>query len=164
MENEEFLEENTESVSQNQTGDDIPTTDILYDEENLETGEISVEELPQTPSSEIPPVLEDNYEDEMEIENGEIENDENIVEIENGSENVFGDVSGNDIDFGSYYDTLPNYYVTNVYEVVEEVETPLWIKDFSDYTTTEMLLFLIFILLFVQFVHKLFKGSHWFKW
>ena len=71
-------------------------------------------------------------------------------------------VSDNDIGNGGSY---TNYYVTNVYEVVQEKEVPnIWETNISDFGTTDFLLFMIFILLLVQFLHKLFKGSHWFRW
>ena len=137
-ENIEILQENVLSDSENLEEIEEPLTDVL---ENEIIGNIPEPTLTIVGS------------------NGEI-----YVEMENGYDDAFESVSDNDISYDEIMDTSTVHnYVTNVYEIVEEEEKPLWDSDISELGRTDTLLLLIFLLLLVQFIHNIFKGSHWFK-
>ena len=135
----------------------VPETDILPSEEIVE----DVEET-------APPVSENETGRDAAVlgpeENGETEN-ENTYEMENGNEDFYDSVSGNGIMGDSPGADAPATYVVNYYmtEVPAQDVVPLWENNISNFSTSEMLLFLIFLLLLVQFVHNIFKGSHWLK-
>lgn len=80
-----------------------------------------------------------------------------VEEIQTPSDNLPENEITGDSSSGS------TYYVTNVYEIVEEQASPLWDSSFHDMSAEVLLLCMIFLLLLVQFVHSFFKGSHWFK-
>lgn len=84
--------------------------------------------------------------------------------IEGAEEGLEEDtLSGNDLDIEKI--SAPVSYTANYITMAAEEEPNYfeWQKSFSDFTTSEMLLLCIFLLLLVEFVHKIFKGSHWFK-
>lgn len=153
MENENIennLLENTQSPVENPENNPDITTDVLPSDE-------IVEEMEET--------IEDVYEDET---NNDIpqstvtivgSDGETFVEMNDGSEEFYD--TNTEFDYDEITDTYN--YVTNVYEIVEEEEMPLWESDISQLGRTDTLLFLIFLLLLVQFIHNIFKGSHWFK-
>lgn len=173
-----------EEVVQEVPTDPVETeTDISVSEETVLPDQETLEDVPETAPDVSPdennsdsPILDDvetipeeNLEETLtgsEEENGDIEN-ENIYEMENGYENFYESVSGNGIGDGgstsSDVDTGDGIYVTNYYTMETEEVIPLWENNISNFSTSEMLLFLIFILLLVQFIHNLFKGSHWLK-
>ena len=125
----------------------------------MENGEETTPDIPENQTGVDAAVLD------PEEETGETE-EENIYEMENGNEDFYGSVSNNDImGDGSGSDAPPDYNVTNYYtmEVPAEEVIPLWENSISNFSTSEMLLFLIFLLLLAQFIHKIFKGSHWLK-
>lgn len=158
MENEniqDVLSEISTSPMEDPTNSSVLPEDVLPNEEVMEEVQESVED-----------VLE-----------GEISNDstdktvtivgsgnETYVEMNNGEEDFYS-VSDNNLSYEDIVDSSTNHtYVTNVYEIVEEPSIPLWESDISELNTTDTLLLLIFLLLLVQFIHNIFKGSHWFKW
>jgi len=170
-----------EEVIQDVPTDPVETeTDIPVSEETVLPDQETLEDVPET-APDVPPnenisdssilddaetIPEENLEEtltESEEENGDIEN-ENIYEMENGYEDFYESVSGNDIgDGGSASPVTGDTYVTYNYTMETEEVIPLWENNISNFSTSEMLLFLIFILLLVQFIHNLFKGSHWLK-
>ena len=152
MENE-VIEENTQDILEVSPAAEILQADVL-ENENVFPSVFSVgENGDEFKDSEMDKLID-----------GELDNGENIIETENGMDFDFESVSDNDGVFVPYDNLMSNYYVTNVYEVTKEDEIPLWETNIQDLGTTDFLLFLIFILLLVQFIHNLFKGSHWFKW
>ena len=140
----------------------------------LETPPAEVENLEniQEPSLDIP------ADDEMEIigETETLPNDLEVTEeglegdtqeglIEGAEEGLEEDtLSGNDLDIEKI--TSPVSYTANYITMAAEEEPNYfdWQKPFTEFTTSEMLLLCIFLLLLVEFVHKVFKGSHWFKY
>ena len=85
--------------------------------------------------------------------------------IEGSEEGLVEDtLSGNDLDIEKI--SAPVSYTANYITMAAEEEPNYfeWQKPFSEFTTSEMLLLCIFLLLLVEFVHKIFKGSHWFKY
>lgn len=130
------------------------TSDVLPDE-NISDSPILEEEIPETN-------LDPNLDPETSMEIGETENETTEI-LDNGNETNTGSLSDNDIGDGSTpsdMDKLP--YTINYY--AETTETiPLWENNISNFSTSEMLLFMIFLLLLVQFIHNIFKGSHWLK-
>ena len=178
MENENIEEIIPEGTPDPVEGEEsIPDTspDILPDETDMENGEETIDDVPSDetggdsslliPEEAPEEVPEETPEETLEEETGETEN-EDIYEMENGNEDFYGSVSDNGImGDGTDADAPANYNVTNYYttEVPAEEVIPLWENSISNFSTSEMLLFLIFLLLLVQFVHKIFKGSHWLK-
>ena len=153
MENENIennLLENTQSPVEDPENYPVLPEDVLPSEE-------IVQEMEET--------VEDVHEDEISNDisqstttivgsDGEI-----FVEMNDGSEEFYD--TNTEFDYDEIMDTYN--YVTNVYEIVEEEEMPLWDSDISELGRTDTLLLLIFLLLLVQFIHNIFKGSHWFK-
>lgn len=128
-----------------ETPDNVPESETVSDSPILEETEVETEMVEGTETTE---------------ESGEVTNEE-IVYMQDGSENFYPSLSGNDVMgdvSGSSGDT---YYVT--YEVVQEESPLFWDSNILELSSTDMLLFMIFLLLLVQFIHNLFKGSHWFK-
>lgn len=139
-------------------------------------GETYIPVLPEDilPYEEVMEEVQESVEDVLE---GETSNDstdktvtivgsgnETYVEMNNGAEDFYS-VSDNNLSYEDIVDSSTNHtYVTNVYEIVDEPSIPLWESDISELNTTDTLLLLIFLLLLVQFIHNIFKGSHWFKW
>lgn len=126
--------------------DNVPESEVVTDSAVLEETETETDIIEESGTTK---------------EDGEIA-DEEIVYMQNGNEDFYSSLSGNDV-MGDSSGTSGTTYVTNYYEIVEEQTLPLWESNISDLTSTDMLLFMIFILLLVQFIHNLFKGSHWFK-
>ena len=158
MENENIknnLLENTESSVEDPENTPVLPENVLPDEEIVEEIEASVED-----------VLENEIIDDIPQSTVTIvgSGGETYVETDNGYDDFFDSVSDNEISYEDIMDTSTEHtYVTNVYEIVEEEETPLWDSDISELGRTDTLLLLIFLLLLVQFIHNIFKGSHWFK-
>ena len=173
MENEimeEIIPDVSETPVEGQTDTPVLETDVLPPAETLEDVPSTApdvptsEDIPDSPvlDGEMPETnLDQNLDLENIIENGDMEN-ENITDgSESGTDNSnlsgdadhnVGSVSGNDL----------QPYTVNYY--AETTETiPLWENNISNFSTSETLLFLIFILLLVQFIHNIFKGSHWLK-
>ena len=154
MENENIennLLENTQSTVEDPENNPVLTPDVLPSEE-------IVEEMEET--------IEDVHEDETSNDISQStttivgSDGETFVEMNDGSEEFYD--SDTEFDYDEIMDTYN--YVTNVYEIVEEEEeAPLWDSDISELGRTDTLLLLIFLLLLVQFIHNIFKGSHWFK-
>lgn len=153
MENENIennIMENTQSPVEDPENNPVLTTDVLPSEK-------IVEEMEET--------IEDVYEDEIGNDISQStttivgSDGETFVEMNDGSEEFYD--TNTEFDYDEITDTYN--YVTNVYEIVEEEEIPLWDSDISELGRTDTLLFLIFLLLLVQFIHNIFKGSHWFK-
>ena len=153
-----------------ETETDIPVPETLPDVEIVENVSPSVEDvstdenIPDTPilEEEIPETnLDPETNIEINTENGDFENE--IMENESESSTDTGNLSGNaDYNVGSVSGNDVQPYTVNYY--AETTETiPLWENNISNFSTSEMLLFLIFILLLVQFIHNIFKGSHWLK-
>lgn len=173
MENEiitEIIPDVSETPVEAQTDPPVLETDVLPPAETLEDVPPSAPDVPTSEDFPDSPVLDgempetnldQNLDPENNIENGDMENETTV--LDNGNETGAGSVSGNDIGDGSTpsdMDELP--YTLNYY--AETTETiPLWENNISNFSTSEMLLFLIFILLLVQFIHNIFKGSHWLK-
>lgn len=151
MENENFesnILENTESPMENPTNSPVLPEDVLPNEETMEEIQETTENL-----------SEDEIGDDSTTVTTVGSNGETYVEMTDGSESFYDE----NMEF-SYDEITDTYnYITNVYEVVEEPSVPLWESDISELNTTDTLLFLIFLLLLVQFIHNIFKGSHWFK-
>ena len=146
---QETLEDVPETAPDVSPDEDFSDSPILGEEE-------TTPEIESTTPEEIP-------ETEIDGEGGEFE-DENYVEMENGYDDFYDSVSVNDIgDGGSASPVTGDTYVTYNYTMEQEEIIPLWENNISNFSTSEMLLFLIFILLLVQFIHNLFKGSHWLK-
>ena len=141
-------------------------------------------DLLETPSAEVEnveniqePPVDVPADDEMEIigETETLPNDLEVIEeglegdtqeglIEGAEDGLEEDtLSGNDLDVEKI--TSPVSYTANYITMAAEEEPNYfeWQKSFSEFTTSEMLLLCIFLLLLVEFVHKIFKGSHWFK-
>lgn len=158
MENENIennLLENSQSPLEDPENNSFLTTDVLPSEEIVEEIEEPVED-----------VLENEIIDDIPQSTVTIvgSGGETYVETDNGYDDIFNSVSDNEISYEDIMDTSTEHtYVTNVYEIVEEEETPLWDSDISELGRTDTLLLLIFLLLLVQFIHNIFKGSHWFK-
>ena len=153
MENENIennLLENTQSPVEDPENYPVLPEDVLPSEE-------IVEEMEET--------IEDVHEDETSNDISQStttivgSDGETFVEMNDGSEEFYD--SDTEFDYDEITDTYN--YVTNVYEIVEEEEMPLWESDISELGRTDTLLLLIFLLLLVQFIHNIFKGSHWFK-
>lgn len=181
MDNEEILEneimeENTEIIPdtapdpvENLENMEESPVDVPDDIENGDTGEIENVSPDVVPGDTLP---EEGGEDVGEIENdvtilpdndvAQQEEDTSISEnsttsqvTDIGEGAASSTVSGN----GAGYSYTANYYTLQ-----EEQPQPFqWEKPLADFTTSEMLLFLIFLLLLVRFVHDIFKGSRWFK-
>lgn len=158
MENENIennILENTESPMEDPTNSPVLPEDVLPNEETME--EI------QAPTQDV---LENEAGNDSTGKTVTVvgSGNETYVEMNNGAEEFYDSVSDNNFDYEEIYDTSTTHtYVTNVYEVVEEPSVPLWESDISELNTTDTLLFLILLLLLVQFIHNIFKGSHWFK-
>ena len=152
--NENNVAEVTESNLENQeSGENISPSDIPDNEVGEDVPQTSDEVL-ENENSEVSSVVDEN---EVELLVPEITGNETNMEtdiLDGDSNNFVND------ELNPY---TPNTYVTNVYEVVEEPVIPFWDSSFAEMSTTDTLLFLIFILLLVQFIHNFFKGSHWFK-
>lgn len=154
MENEnitEIIPEGTPVPVEVKEDTPVPETGVLSDTE-------IVEDIPET-SGDVPEG--EDIPDSSVLE--EITEQENIYEMENGKENFYESVSdngfmGDGFDTGAPADSVTNYYTMETEEVI-----PLWENKISNFSTSEMLLFLIFLLLLVQFIHNIFKGSHWLK-
>ena len=162
MENE-IIEEVVQEVPSDpvETEENIPDSppDVLPGETDMENGEETVDDVPSDETGGDSSVLVP----EEETPEEETEN-EDIYEMENGNEDFYDSVSDNDfVGDGSGSDASADYNVTNYYSMETEEVIPLWENNISNFSTSEMLLFLIFILLLVQFIHNLFKGSHWLK-
>lgn len=151
MENENIennILENTESPMEDSTNSPVLPEDVLPNEETMEEIQETTENL-----------SEDEIGDDSTTVTTVGSNGETYVEMTDGSESFYDE----NMEF-SYDEITDTYnYITNVYEVVEEPTIPLWDSDISELGTTDTLLFLIFLLLLVQFIHNIFKGSHWFK-
>lgn len=158
MENENIennLLENTEIPLEDSENTPVLPEDVLPDEEIVEEIEESVEDVLENETS------NDTTDKTVTVVGS---GNETYVEMNNGAEEFYDSVSDNNFDYEEIYDTSTTHtYVTNVYEVVEEPSVPLWESDISELNTTDTLLFLILLLLLVQFIHNIFKGSHWFK-
>ena len=158
MENENIennLLENTQSLVEDPESNPALPEDVLPGEEIVEEIEEPVED-----------VLENEIIDDIPQSTVTIvgSGGETYVETDNGYDDFFNSVSDNEISYEDIMDTSTEHtYVTNVYEIVEEEKTPLWDSDISELGRTDTLLLLIFLLLLVQFIHNIFKGSHWFK-
>ena len=153
MENEyieEFVPEVQGDSLENTENMEIPTENVLPSMENMEEIQETTDKL---------------FENEI---GGTVtivgSNNETYVDMNDGSEDFYDSLSDNDISYEDIMDSSTEHtYVTNVYEIVEEEEIPLWESDISELGRTDTLLLLIFLLLLVQFIHNIFKGSHWFK-
>ena len=154
MENENITENIPEGTPDPvEVKEDTPVfeTDVLSGTEIVEDGPETSGDVPQNEDIPDSSVLE------------EITEQENIYEMENGNENFYESVSDNGL-MGNSSDTgVPSGSVTNYYAMETEEVIPLWENKISNFSTSEMLLFLIFLLLLVQFIHNIFKGSHWLK-
>ena len=154
MENENITEnipEGTPDPVELKEDTPVPETGVLSDTE-------IVEDVPET-SGDVP--QNEDIPDSSIL--GEITEQENIYEMENGNENFYESVSDNGL-MGNSSDTdASSGSVTNYYTMETEEVIPLWENKISNFSTSEMLLFLIFLLLLVQFIHNIFKGSHWLK-
>ena len=164
MENE-IIEEVVQEVPTDsvETETDISVSEeiVLPDQETFEDVPETVPDVPTDENITDSPILGDT-ETNTEEENGDTDN-ENSVDMENGNEDFYDAVSGNDVGDGGSTSSADDTYVTNYYTMETEEVIPLWENNISNFSTSEMLLFLIFILLLVQFIHNLFKGSHWLK-
>ena len=146
MENE-ILEKNISQNSQNplesEENASLHPEDVLFSETILEDEAGASASVPESETNEVSDVLE----------SGEVKN-----------EDIYNSVSDNAMSFldgyGGSSSAVTNYYSL---EMPAEEVVPLWEKQISDFSTTEMLLFLIFLLLLVRFVHDIFKGSHFLK-
>lgn len=151
MENENIennVLENTESPVEDPANSPVLPEDVLPNEETLEEIQETTENLSENETG-----------DDSTTVTTVGSNGETYVEMTDGSESFYDE----NMEF-SYDEITDTYnYITNVYEVVEEPSVPLWESDISELNTTDTLLFLIFLLLLVQFIHNIFKGSHWFK-
>lgn len=157
MENENMekeLQDNETDILENQkSGKDVPPSDIPDNEVGEDVPQTS-DEILENENSEVSSVVDEN---EVELLDPEITGNETNMEtdiLDGDSGDFVGD------GFNSY---TPDTYVTNVYEVVEDPAVPFWDSSLAELSTTDTLLFLIFILLLAQFIHNIFKGSHWFK-
>lgn len=153
MENENIensLLENTQSPLEGTENNSVLPKDVLPGEEIVEETEETIED-----------VHEDETSNDISQSTTTIvgSDGETFVEMNDGSEEFYD--SDTEFDYDEIMDTYN--YVTNVYEIVEEEEAPLWDSDISELGRTDTLLLLIFLLLLVQFIHNIFKGSHWFK-
>lgn len=128
---------------------------LLVSKKNTVSGNEIMEDKPQAPSG----ISKDKIMESDTV--GELTNEKDN-KLESGSGTGSDSLSG-DADVDRESDVAIPDYVVNYYMAVEEEPSPLWEKNLSDFSTSEMLLFLIFLLLLVQFVHKIFKGSHWFR-
>ena len=144
----------TESNLENQeSGENISPSDISDNEVGEDVPQDS-DEILENENNEVSSVVDEN---EEELLDPEITGNETNMEtdiLDGDSNNFVND------ELNPY---TPNTYVTNVYEVVEEPAVPFWDSSLAELSTTDTLLFLIFILLLAQFIHNIFKGSHWFK-
>lgn len=158
MENENIennIMENTESPVEDPENAPVLPEDVLPGEEIVEEIEEPIEDVLENE------IIEDISQSTVTIVGS---GGETYVETDNGNDDFFDSVSDNEISYEDIMDTSTEHtYVTNVYEIVEEEETPLWDSDISELGRTDTLLLLIFLLLLVQFIHNIFKGSHWFK-
>lgn len=172
---EEIIQDVVPDVLESEEIVEIPETDTIPDPETPE--EI---QTPSDPVSEnetagdlslteetTPDETDQNETDQSDADPGETDQDENGSEeadlTETGSEETSpGTISGNSVE-GESPSSGDTYYVTNIYEIVEETEVPLWDSSFRDMSAEVLLLCLIFFLLLAQFLHSFFKGSHWFK-
>lgn len=138
--------ENVENIQE-------PSLDIPADDEMEIAGE--TETLPNDLEG-----TEEGLEDTEDILEGDTQ-DELIDGSEEGLEE--DSLSGNDLDIEKI--SSPVSYTANYITMAAEEEPSYfeWQKPFSEFTTSEMLLLCILLLLLVEFVHKIFKGSHWFK-
>lgn len=153
MENENIennIMENTESPLEVPEISPDFTTDVLPNQEIVEEMQETIEDVHENETG------NDISQSTTTIvgSDGEI-----FVEMNDGSEDFYD--TNTEFDYDEIMDTYN--YVTNVYEIVEEEEIPLWESDISELGRTDTLLLLIFLLLLVQFIHNIFKGSHWFK-
>lgn len=135
--------------------------DIPSDDEMEITGETEI--LPPVVEGDTVDVLEENLEDELEVVPEEVPEEvlEDLEEItvsdnsiSDNSISSTGDGNASSVSYTANYITMAAEEEPNYFE---------WQKPFSEFTTSEMLLLCIFLLLLVEFVHKIFKGSHWFK-
>ena len=140
-------------------------SDLVETKENtavFETDLLSVSETLE----DVPETFSDVSEDEAFPDTpdvGGVTENETIYEMENGNEDFYDSVSDNGL-MGNSSDTdASSGSVTNYYTMETEEVIPLWENKISNFSTSEMLLFLIFLLLLVQFIHNIFKGSHWLK-
>ena len=148
--NEEIPMENQES------GTDSPPSDIPSNE--------VVEDVPET---------SDNVSQDENIADSSVIADETGSEDETGGEtgsvgySLSSDGSSVDgYDLSEIESVLGNID-SNITEFFNEIRFPetvnFWEMDISKLSTTDTLLFMIFLILLVQFVHNIFKGSHWFR-
>lgn len=152
---ENILPEVPEAPVEGETDIPILPEDVLPNEEVMEEVQESVEDVPPSETS------NDSTDKTVTIVGS---GNETYVEMNNGEEDFYS-VSDNNLSYEDIVDPSTNHtYVTNVYEIVDEPSIPLWESDISELNTTDTLLLLIFLLLLVQFIHNIFKGSHWFKW
>ena len=172
MENEnieESLLETTETPLESEENNPVPETDTVLVQETLENVPETSDDVSDSENVTDSPILEET-ETETEIveetetetaeENGEVTNEE-IVFMQDGSEDFYSTLSGNDVMGDGSASSGDTYYVT--YEVVQEESPLLWDSNILELSSTDMLLFMIFLLLLVRFIHDFFKGSHWFK-
>lgn len=139
-------------VSGQETLEDVPETpDIVPEDETVSDSPILEKTETETDIAKETEVIENN---------GEVTNEE-IVYMQDGSENFYPSLSVNDVLGDASGSSGDTYYVT--YEIVEEESSLLWDSNISELSSTDMLLFMIFLLLLAQYIHNLFKGSHWFK-
>lgn len=152
--NENNVAEVTESNLENQeSGENISPSDIPDNEVGEDVPQAS-DEILENENNEVSSVVDENEEDLLVPETTSNESDLETDVLYGDSNNSVGN------EFNS---STPNTYVTNVYEVVEEPTIPFWENNIAELSVTDTLLFLIFILLLAQFIHNIFKGSHWFK-
>ena len=127
----------------------------IYTENSIDT--VSGNQIPDNTddnSDALPDVSEDPVMDDVLEESGE-ETGEDVIDLPDQDE--ADTVSGSDILLfledlvGNSVSAGDTYNIT--YETVEEV--PIWEKAISDYTVTEGLLLLIFILLLVSFFTRI---------
>ena len=157
MENENMeniVQEIPESNLENQAGNEVLSPDNVSVQEVVEDVPETSFNVPEDESGEVSSVVDENEEELLVPETTSNESDLETDVLYGDSNNSVGN------EFNS---STPNSYVTNVYEVVEEPTIPFWENNIAELSVTDTLLFLIFILLLAQFIHNIFKGSHWFK-
>lgn len=143
-ENTTIIEENLESIEESNS-EDLPNDDIPTSSENgTESGENTSNDNPHNDSGVSETVEESAADPEQTV--SAADSTEELEEID-GELSIEEYVSGND-----YLEQYAMYYQS---EIDTEEEIPFLDKPLNDYTTSEGLLLLIFILALVGLLYKI---------
>ena len=155
--------------------EDIPDTSHVEENENDDIG--SENDLESDNGSEDDSEVDNTSEDDLEGDNGSEDGSEGDNTYEDDLESEDGSEDGSDDGVSFFSEDFQNDFSdavsflesidTKVEELLTEIKdtTPvdLWKSKLSELSSTDTLLLMIFMVLFAQFLHNIFKGSRWLR-